>query len=477
MIRYVLVIFLLLFQYNNALAAKDPTAKIDEWKKAVVSITNQVIKSPYNNTGEFYGTGFIIDKKAGIIATNRHVVNYNNINDTFVTFHNGREVQVSVIYSDPQHDFSFLKTSAPIPDDCTEFKFATKFPQLNESVTIIGNNENQGFSIQMGIVTSIYETSNHFPDQTIRISLNARGGSSGSPIINNNGEVLAINYAVDSTYAYALPAHYLNDSISAIKKGIKPKRMDVGAILSYYSLDKAARYLNFPQDLISGYVKKFPDSLNKGLVVYNILNGSPAENSLMPGDIIWAINGTNIGPNLYELQKAVDNSQDSVKLSVYRNGQLIDVPLRPYELAQHTVKKLVSFDNAILFEVDDLIRLITGAPIGTVFAVNVERNSGLSNIETISVDGGPHYLLQIVKLDNKEIKSLDDVIAIIPELRKKENFAVYYKNYAGEGGYNKTIYINRALQFQDVKYSPYDDEPILYTLDETNSKWTSSKIE
>lgn len=471
-----LILTLLVVLINSNAMAKEVGGKIEDWKKAVVSITNQVIKSPYGNTGEFYGTGFIIDKKNGIIATNKHVVNHNNINDTSVTFHNGREMLVTVLYSDPQHDFSFLKTSAPIPDDCNEFKFSSQFPQLNDSVTIIGNNENQGFSIQMGIITSLYETSNHFPDQTIRISLNARGGSSGSPIINSKGEVVAINYAVDSTYAYALPAHYLNDSISVIKKEQRPSRLDTGAILSYYSLDKAARHLNFPQDMVSEYLKKFPNSLNKALVVNSILPGSPAENLLMPSDIIWAINGKQVGPNLYEYQKIMDTSTEGVKLTVYRNGKPLEISIRPYDLARHTVKKLLSFDSTILFEVDDFIRLVTGAPIGAVFAVNVERTSGLSNIETVSIDGSPHYLLQIVRFDDKDIKSLEDVAAIISDLRKKQDFSVYYKNYAGEGGYNKTIYINRALQFQDIKYSPYDDEPTLFTMDETTKKWVSSKL-
>lgn len=460
-----------------ALPAQAADDKADLWKRGVVSITNLVIKSPYNHTGEFYGTGFLIDKARGIIATNKHVVNNVNINDSTITFHNGREIKAKLLYSDPQSDFSFLEVPPKsLPTDAIELKFSNSMPKLYEAVTIIGNNEGQGFSIQTGTITSVFEISNYFPDQTLRISLNAKGGSSGSPILNKKGEVIAINYAVDNTYAYALSIGYLDDAYQKIKKSEAPIRKDIGAIFSYYSLDKAVRTLGFSESLIADYIKKFPDSLNKVIIVNSILHGAPAEKLLLPADIIWAINGKQIGPNLYELQKTFNNSGTSVNVSIYRNGKPMDLVIPVYDLKSHEISKMLSLDSAILFEADEYIRFITGAPIGSVFAVNIERTSGLASIDTVSIDGNPSYSLQIVRIDDKDINSLDDLIALVPTLRKKQDFVVYYRNLAGQSGYNKSLYFNRMLQFQSINYSPYDDEPALYVYDEKQKVWITKKI-
>ncbi|MDF3047534.1 MAG: serine protease [Candidatus Midichloriaceae bacterium] len=451
--------------------------KTDLWKRGVVSISNSIIKSPYYPTGEFFGTGFIVDKSLGIIATNKHVVDSVNINDTTVTFHNGREIKAKLIYSDPQSDFSFLKVlPKSIPEDGIELKISTVPPKINESVTIIGNNEGQGFSIQTGIITSSFEISNYFPDQTLRISLNARGGSSGSPILNKKGEVIAINYAVDNTFAYALSIAYINDAYQVIKNGDIPQRKDTGAILGYYSLDRAVKALKFPENLISEYLKKFPNSLNKVLVVRNTLQGTPAEKMLRPSDIIWAINGNLVGPNLYELQKLINDTKDSVKLTLFRDGKFVDILIPVYDLKEHAITRMLNLDEAILFETDEFIRFVTGAQLGSVVTVSIGRNSGLSGIDTVILDGVPHYSLQIVRVNNKEINSLDDLIAIIPEIRAKQNYTIYYRNLTAQNGYNKTLYFNRMLQFNSIPYSPYDDEPTLYEYDAQQETWTVKKI-
>jgi S1-C subfamily serine protease len=468
------LIFVLLICVAQLSLADERT---DVWKRGVVSISNSVIKSPYNHTGEFFGTGFIVDKSLGIIATNKHVVSNVNINDTTVIFHNGREIKAKLIYSDPQSDFSFIKVlPKSIPEDGIELKISTAPPKVNEGVTIIGNNEGQGFSIQTGIITSFFEISNYFPDQTLRISLNARGGSSGSPILNKKGEVIAINYAVDNTFSYALSIAYLNDAYQILKNGGIPPRKDTGAILAYYSLDRAVKALGFPENLIPDYLKKFPTSLNKVLVVGSVLQGTPAEKVLQPSDIVWAVNGNLVGPNLYELQKVINNTKDSVKLTLFRNGKFIDVLAPVYDLKEHAITRMLSLDGAILFEADEFIRFITGAQIGSVIAVSIDRNSGLSGIDTVLIDGVPHYSLQIMNINDKEITSLDDLISLIPDIRAKQNYTVYYRNLAAQTGYNKTLYFNRMPQFHNIPYSPYDDEPTLYTYDEQQGTWAVKKI-
>jgi len=308
--RSVLLAVILLITTCQITFAKQDIRSLDVWKKGVVSITNDIIKAPYNNTGQYFATGFVVDKANGIIVTNRHAVNISNVNDTYVAFHNGRESKAILLYSDPHHDFSLLSIDPKhFPEDSVDLKMVRRFPNINDAVTIIGNNDNQSFSVQTGLITSIYEISNYFSDQSFRISLNARGGSSGSPILNSAGEVIALNFAVDSTFAYAMPASYIIDALEMIAQNKQNERFDLGAMFGYYSLDQAVRYLSFPEKEVSSYLSAFPRSLNKVLIVESTLVNSPAAQMLQASDIIWKVNGKLIGPELYSFQKIINDSK------------------------------------------------------------------------------------------------------------------------------------------------------------------------
>lgn len=61
--------------------------------------------------GRSYGTGFVVDKQKGIILTNRHVVSTGPVR-VDVVFSNRQELEGTVLYTDPLHDFAFLRFNA-----------------------------------------------------------------------------------------------------------------------------------------------------------------------------------------------------------------------------------------------------------------------------------------------------------------------------------------------------------------------------
>jgi len=140
------IVSLLVFYVNTYCFAQEEIKDVKTWKKGVVNIDNRVIYSPYDKGGKSTATGFVVDKKIGILVTNKHVVNNAEVNETYVNFFNGKEVKTSLLYSDPIQDFSFLKVDPEkIPTGVIEFKLQGEFPKLNESVSIIGNNGGQVF--------------------------------------------------------------------------------------------------------------------------------------------------------------------------------------------------------------------------------------------------------------------------------------------------------------------------------------------
>ena len=47
---------------------------------------------------------------------------------------------------------------------------------------------------------------------------------------------------------------------------------------------------NFPVSEMKDYIKKSPDARNRVIAARTIIAGSTAQNVIMPGDIIWAVN-------------------------------------------------------------------------------------------------------------------------------------------------------------------------------------------
>lgn len=449
---------------------------IDTWKKGIVSINNNLMRSAYDSPGIYLGSGFIIDKKNGIIATNKHVVDGANVNESYITFFNGREIKASMFHSDPINDFTFLKVDpSKIPADAIDFKFNSTLPSVGDNVTIIGNNEGQSFSVQNGLITSVYETSSYFPIQSLRISLNTRGGSSGSPILNSKGEVIALNFAVDNTFAYAIPSRYLELAHRALSQNQKPKRRSTGALLGYYSLDKAARFHRFPEKEIDTYLQKFPKSLSQAIVVSSTLLNTPASDKLFAGDILWKINGEMIGPDMQKFDEVV-SANEKVKLEIYREGNIVPVELETYDLYKNTIKRMVIFEGAVFYEVDDLTKLLHGVDNGSVMFMNADRHSGFFNIQTITYGADHYHAVKIVQMDKFKINNLDDLIKAIPELVKKGEFATYYQNLVGYVGYDASFFVNRGIEFVDIRHSDVSESATLLEFDEASKTWKSKKI-
>lgn len=467
-----------MFCAHTSCFAQEENKDIEAWKKGVVNISNRVMCSPYGKAGQFGGTGFFVDKGEGIIVTNKHIVNSVDVNETYVTFFNGREIKATLLYSDPIYDFSFLKIGAEdIPPEVIEFKLQGKLPKVNEAVSIVGNNDGQGFSVQTGLITSIHETSGFFSNQSIRISLNTKGGSSGSPIIDANGNAIAINQSGNDTYAYALPSAYFIEALTYLKNNQVPVRKAIGAVFVYIPLDKANRFLSFPKSEITKYLLNFPDALNKGIMVGTVVPSTPAAEFLKAGDIMWAIDGKKIGPNLYDLQHAVSNSKgDKVKLQIYRLGKLMEIDIPIYDLYKSEITRMVIFDGTVFYEADNFTALVTGINISEVCVMNVDPNSSFHAISTLGRDNHSIYYLKITRVGDYKLDGLNDLIKAIPELVKKEQFTVYFQNYLGYVGYNNMIFNNRTEDYQGIRYSGIGGEPLLLEYNAATKSWDIKKI-
>ena len=82
---------------------------LDYASKAVVMLKINTVRCFESNTPSIsVASGFVVDKKLGLILTNRHVAQAGPVVGK-ASFFNNEEVWVQPIYRDPEHDFGFFK--------------------------------------------------------------------------------------------------------------------------------------------------------------------------------------------------------------------------------------------------------------------------------------------------------------------------------------------------------------------------------
>lgn len=470
------ILSLLIISLITSLHANLNDGLLAETKKGVVSIRVRTNSAAYNDMGEAYGTGFIVDRERGVILTNRHVIGASASATYDISFFNGQELEALLLYYDAWQDFAFLVVDpSQIPQESTALELLPGSASLDEPVFIVGKNAGQNFSIQTGQVSNLYESQGTLPFQAMRISLNTRGGGSGSPVLNYEGKVLGLIYSSNmDNFAFAMWIDYAVDALESLKTGNIPTRKSTGALLEYASLDRAVRYNYFPQAEVSRYLENYPLSFNQGLRVSGVLKNTPAEDTLLVGDIIQAVDGEPIGPNLYDFDKAINKlSSEFARITIWRKGELQDVYASTYDTNDIKVSRMLSLGGALFYETDDLMSAVTGAPAKSVFVSNIRPGGSFYDVFPW-IPGTDKLFIRLISMDGESINSLDDLIEIVPRLLEKMHFVVEYQNQGFFMGYNSHPYFTRQLTMAEVSYSPLDGMPQVYSYNPETLRWEVS---
>ena len=160
-------------------------------KPAVVSIES-VVKNGSSAAEIHLGTGFNISS-AGRIITNRHVVE--NAKAITVRFSDGRQYTVRQYETIPDVDIAIIQLEGKdLPTLALKIQGGV---ETGDSVTIIGNPLGFESISQRGQVGQIYFDEGGVPT-VFDIGIEINPGNSGSPVINDQAEVVGILYASEN---------------------------------------------------------------------------------------------------------------------------------------------------------------------------------------------------------------------------------------------------------------------------------------
>jgi len=170
-------------------------AKIDATQNDMNKLKNQInnavaVDKPVKKTFEanFRATGFLIDG-SGYIATNAHVIN--NAKNLIVENKKGEQFIAVPLYVDKQSDLAILKikdtTFKKIPT--LPYTFRKISPELGEHIFTLGYPKEE-IVYSEGYVSAKSGYSGDTLAYQVSIAVNR--GNSGSPVLNQNGEVIGI---------------------------------------------------------------------------------------------------------------------------------------------------------------------------------------------------------------------------------------------------------------------------------------------
>lgn len=179
--RFLFVNLLLLLPLS--LSAQDIVAMFKRVKPSVVSVLS------YNafDLEEATGSGFFIEK-------NRIITNFHVIEGTYslkIRLNDSSEYNVlKIISKDSLLDIAILEVDIPASRKIAPLTFRNKPPEQGEKIYVVGNPLGFEQSVSDGIVSSVRIVKEY--GKLIQFTAAVSSGSSGSPLLDANGEVLGV---------------------------------------------------------------------------------------------------------------------------------------------------------------------------------------------------------------------------------------------------------------------------------------------
>jgi S1-C subfamily serine protease len=315
-------------------------AEVEDSVVVIQGLTVQydVFHRPYYSTVQ--GSGFIYNFDGQmVVITNYHVVQ-DAINIT-VTFINGNGYAATVLGSDPYEDIAVLSTEAS-QSECIPLEIVSSSTlSVGDSLIAVGGPYGLAGSMTTGIVSALGRTitedmSGGYPiANVIQMSVLINPGNSGGPLLNYQGQVVGITFAVVSDsqgVGFAIPSStVLREIEDLVTTGSYAKHPTIGASGADVTYDIAkAMNVDVTYGWLIAQVNSGGPAATAGLHSGTRQVTVDGQSVTIGGDIIIALNGVRIR-GIDDLSTYLEENTlpgQTITVTIVRNGETMTVSLK-----------------------------------------------------------------------------------------------------------------------------------------------------
>lgn len=262
------------------------------------------------------------------------------------------QVDVKPVYRDPVHDFGILQFDPEAIKymDVTALKLTPEGARVGVEVRVVGNDAGEKLSILSGVISRLDRNApeygegySDFNTNYIQAAAAATGGSSGSPVINLNGHVIALQAGgrVDGAATdYFLPLDRPKRALQCLQTQAHITRGTIQTQFSLKPFDDCRR-LGLTSNWESAVRAAFPND-NSMLVAEIVLPEGPADGKIQEGDVLIKVNGDLLA-SFARLDDILDSSVGGVvTLLLQRGGEDREVTINIGDLHAITPDRFVT---------------------------------------------------------------------------------------------------------------------------------------
>ena len=421
----------------GVIAAPAVESDSQAWRGTLERISTGVVSIKIDSTRAFdtewnqssQATGFVVDAERGLILTNRHVVTPGPVRAEAL-FTNQEEVELAAVYRDPVHDFGFYQydPSKLRYIEPAELSLEPESAKVGREIRVVGNDAGEQLSFLSGTIARLRRPApdygrghyNDFNTYYLQAASGTSGGSSGSPVVDIAGNVVALNAGASSHAAssFFLPLDRVQRALELIQAGAPVSRGTLATVFRHQAFDELRR-LGLREETEGAIRQQFPKQTGM-LVVEEIVPGAVADGVLKVGDILVQANGDYV-TDFVPLEAILDGHVGkTVALTIERNGDVLGIDIDVLDLHEITPMEYIEFGDSLVHNLSYQQARHLNKGIEGVYVANPGYVLGNAGMGRGSV---------IVAVDDQAIETIDDFETALAGLADRDRAAVRFYSF------------------------------------------------